>query len=143
MTQELVPRDGSPWTTSRVPIHSRKSSSLARVLNTFFCCMDLSVIETCDANLVSTLLNIAAPHLIFLSLMSSWAIVCNRENDFCLRAIQVTILETLSKQSRKKDSFHSISEAGTRTEERGQRGTKRDKKNFSNFFHRTCDSAVT
>ena len=41
--------------------HSRKSSSLARALNTFFCCRTLSVIETCDANLVSTLLSIAVP----------------------------------------------------------------------------------
>ncbi len=45
--------------------------------------------------------------------MSSWSIVWNRANGFFLWAIQVTILETLSKQSRKKDSFHSISEAGT------------------------------
>ncbi len=47
--------------------HSRKSASLARALNTFFCCRILSVIETCDANLVSTLLNMAAPQSIFFS----------------------------------------------------------------------------
>ena len=35
--------------------HSRKSSSLVRALNTFFCCRTLSVTETCDETLVSTL----------------------------------------------------------------------------------------
>ena len=33
-------------------------------------CRTLSVIETCDANLVSTLLSIAAPQAIFLSVMN-------------------------------------------------------------------------
>ena len=41
--------------------HSRKSSSLTRV---FFYYRTLSVIETCDGNLVSTLLSIAAPQAI-------------------------------------------------------------------------------
>ncbi len=52
-------------------------------------------------------------HLIFLSLMTVWVIIWNRVNDFYFRVIQVTILETLSKQSRKKNSFHNISEAAT------------------------------
>ncbi len=87
--------------------HSRKSASLARVLNTF-CFRTLSVIETWS------------PH--------SW--VWQRRNrtsflwwspgqssgvermDFPLRETQMTTLSTLSKQSRKKDSFHSISEVG-------------------------------
>jgi hypothetical protein len=43
--------------------HVRKSSSLTRVLNTFFWCMTLSVIEWCEENLVSTLLSIASPPL--------------------------------------------------------------------------------
>ena len=85
--------------------HSRKSVSLTRAFNTFFCCRTLSVIETCDANLVSTLLNMAAPQSIFFSTMKSWAIVWCRANGFPLREIQVTTLTTLSKQSRKKDSF--------------------------------------
>ena len=45
--------------------------------------------------------------------MSSWSIIWNRVNGFCFRTIQVTILETLSKQSRKRISFHTISEAAT------------------------------
>ena len=85
---------------------------MARALNTFFCCRTLSVIETCDANLVSTLLSIAAPQAIFLSAMNCLAIIWCRSNGFCLREIQVTTLATLSKQSRKKGSFHYISAAG-------------------------------
>ena len=38
--------------------HSRKSSSLARSLNTFFCCRTLSVIETCDELLGNHLVSI-------------------------------------------------------------------------------------
>ena len=67
--------------------HSRKSSSLARA---FFCCRTLSVIETCDGNLVSTLLSITAPQTIFLSVMNCLAITWCRSNGFCLREIQVT-----------------------------------------------------
>ena len=48
--------------------------------------------------------------LFFLSLMS-WTIIWNRGNGFCLREIQVTCFPALSKQSRKKGSFHSICEA--------------------------------
>ncbi len=92
--------------------HSRKSESLSRVLNTFFCCRTLFVIETCDANLVSTLLSMAALQSIFVSVMKSWAIVWCRANGFPFRETQVKTLSTLSKQSRKKGSFHSISEAG-------------------------------
>jgi hypothetical protein len=55
--------------------------------------------------LSSTLFSIAAPQLIFLSLMS-WSIVLNRANGFCLREIQVTSFP-LSQQSRKKGSLYS------------------------------------
>ena len=48
-------------------------------------CRTLSVIETCDANLVSTLLSIAAPQAIFLSVMNCLTIIWCRPNDFCLR----------------------------------------------------------
>jgi hypothetical protein len=60
--------------------------------------------------LSSTLFSIAAPQLIFLSLMT-WEIILNRVNDFCLQEIQVTSFPALSKQSRKKGSLHSICEA--------------------------------
>jgi hypothetical protein len=75
---------------------------LARALNT--CCRTLSVIETCDSNLVSTLLSMTAPQSIFFSVMKSWSIVWCRVNGFPLWEIQVTTLPTLSKQSRKKGS---------------------------------------
>ena len=42
--------------------------------------------------------------------LSTWTVSRARHGP---RSCQVTILEMLSKQSRKKDSFHSISEAGT------------------------------
>jgi hypothetical protein len=80
-------------------IHSRKSSSLTRALNTFFCSRTLSVIETCDSNLVSTLLSMATPQSILFSVTKSWSIVWCRVNGFPLREIQVTTLATLSKQS--------------------------------------------
>ena len=88
--------------------HSRNCSSLTRTLYTFLYNMTRSVLAWLDTNLVSTLFSITSPYCIFLSLMSCWTITWNRPNDFCLRAIQVTILVTLSKQSRKKGS---ISEA--------------------------------
>jgi hypothetical protein len=47
--------------------------------------MTLSVIETCDANLVSTLLIMAAPQSIFFFAMKSWTIVWCRANAFPLR----------------------------------------------------------
>jgi hypothetical protein len=59
-------------------------------LNTFFCCRTLSVIETCDANLVSTLLSMAAPQSIFFSVMKSCSIVWCRANGFPLWETQVT-----------------------------------------------------
>ncbi len=53
--------------------HSRKSVSLTRAFNTFFCCRTLSVIETCDANLVSTLLSMAVPQSILCeSICECW-----------------------------------------------------------------------
>jgi hypothetical protein len=45
--------------------------------------------------------------------MNSWSSMWNRSYCFCWREMKVTILATLSKQSRKKVSFHSISEIGT------------------------------
>ncbi len=45
--------------------------------------------------------------------MSCYVIIWNRAKSFCLWETQVTILAVSSKQSRKKGSFHSISEAVT------------------------------
>jgi hypothetical protein len=61
-------------------------------------------------SVASTLLRIVSPQLIFLSVINYLTMNWNRVNGFCFREIQFTILTTLSKQSQKNDSFHSISE---------------------------------
>ena len=114
--------------------------------------MTLSVIPCLDSNLVSRVFHIATPHCIFLSLMSSWVIIWNRTNDFCLWETQVTILTELSKQSRKKGSFHSISEVVVFSmtfecygKDEGQRNILRDRmilsypvSEYTPMYHEGC-----